>query len=175
MRYSNDYIIHQQNLMNNQMHNNTNNVYNLVGRMNNLVENYIKKSNRVLKENFSKMQRNSFDMINSNNERFEPLLKENLYIMKGIEKKFEKFKKFEKMFLDDKLQLNKVNKRPAYSTDQYRSEKNRRNELDYYMNRIGRDSDRPAPVHYINNNHRNYETDLDQIYDFRDYRDYKGK
>lgn len=78
-------------------------------KVNNMVSNYIKNSNHILKENFNKIQKNSNNILNFNNQKFDFLINENLILLKNIEDKLEKIKKFEEFFQNGRINNYKNN------------------------------------------------------------------
>lgn len=74
--------------------------------MNAMMGNHLKYSNYALNEN---LNRYSNSVLNPIVNDYEPLLRENLEMMQKMQQNFEKFNRFEKMFLFDKFKLNPKN------------------------------------------------------------------
>ena len=102
-------LFHNQNFISNLMVKNGLYVNQIFDKVNNMVSNYIKNSNHILKENFNKIQKNSNNILNFNNQKFDLLINENLILLKNIEDKLKKIKKFEEFFQNGRINNYKNN------------------------------------------------------------------
>lgn len=97
----------RENLIQNQIQTNNAILNSMAQNINNMMGNYVNYSKNYIEENLNQFTN---EVIHPKMDKYNPLLQENLALMRKMNAKFEKFRRFERMYLSDKLQL--PNKKP---------------------------------------------------------------
>jgi hypothetical protein len=133
--------------------------------------NYVNYSKNYIDHNLNKF---TSDVLNPKINKYDPLMQENLELMGKMNKNFEKFERFEKIYLSDKLQMpiknykdnNFNNLKEDFDLNYNKNHRNNRcfNGNDYeadYRNRI-----KSSNFHGNSRSKNNYEKQINNFIEF---------